>query len=817
MPLDYGSDAHLESTWVRCSEAWRWEKKGAQTKPSRWFQVHDAAKAQLPWFACLGMVMDYVGLYEQWDDKIADAVAEGGSVKQVSTDARLGPQPGPTEDHHPAENGSRPGVKESDQKAKGILRKAKSYKHLAWALSNNWNLHSAWCFMRPLTKPVRVEHTRTLEAQTSVEGSRAWAQSMASGKRKYCAEVMNAFLDGKTARRAGFCAHGALEESIVPALKSQKLVANGLWKYCCLLVATEYTWLARYTETPLGKFMALDTNAEEEKNATLAVLKVWWEYLLELERLSLEDEEIGWDIDSALNLAFWPRQVFVRELFLGLAEAKFELVPDDIMDDIVSFNKMYRSTKANEDASNVLRDKARHCKGGKIGRMRRQYALLESHILKDIERVTPAPRRVNQEEPPPLPSDMFGTLQDHTFTLDERLLDECMAGKPTPGSTEYLLKPTVWVALLHYKGQLYNLNTAFQTLFFRPGDIVYAVDSDVHALVLQRNDWAALLADVLLKPVDDEWEEVELRRAAENDLKCNFVCGVDPTAWNAWKVTPMIPREARRSGLDSKYWSQNNLMVNRWGPPDSVFQRSARVGFRDISCVQLQKYIRVHQIPYEGTFPALLRDVCTLLIKHAFPDFTDKEVEECLKRRGSVTTKEMPTVLDQATVEKLAVTDFVDEGGGNDVIDDVVDAVRKSAEQQFRQKPSRPSKPAAVGGEGGGSKPTAGTGAEAAGSHPKGRIVPKQHYTVAEAKKFMPQALGATIVMTTTGSWESRYRYRKTFPKSHAQKFQEGNIDSEYGALTACLRWAWNVHFETCPDAAPCEWDFSTLASGSGG
>jgi hypothetical protein len=79
----------------------------------------------------------------------------------------------------------------------------------------------------------------------------------------------------------------------------------------------------------------------------------------------------------------WNQNPYFRELLIGLDECKFKQVPDDIAEDIGLYTELPRTSKPNEDAHNIQRDRARHSKSGKCGRKRGYHSLTSSRILED--------------------------------------------------------------------------------------------------------------------------------------------------------------------------------------------------------------------------------------------------------------------------------------------------------------------------------------------------------------------------------------------------------------------------------------------------
>lgn len=110
-------------------------------------------------------------------------------------------------------------------------------------------------------------------------------------------------------------------------------IADSAWAFLLSCVADEVLWLRRYSHSLPGKLFALlDAEARQE---TLATLRMWWDVVESAERAAMHDALV----EQALGLVPWYHSTWVRELLLGLAEANFELAPDDLLEELGRLHK----------------------------------------------------------------------------------------------------------------------------------------------------------------------------------------------------------------------------------------------------------------------------------------------------------------------------------------------------------------------------------------------------------------------------------------------------------------------------------------------
>lgn len=75
-------------------------------------------------------------------------------------------------------------------------------------------------------------------------------------------------------------------------------------------------------------------------------------------------------------------------------------------------------------------------------------------------------------------------------------------------------------------------------------------------------------------------------------------------------------------------------------------------------------------------------------------------------------------------------------------------------------------------------------------------------YVLAEARKYMPVAVGAILSMHTNRAWEAKYPV-KVAPFSHSRKFTPADAESSFAALKEVLRWAWKHHHTATGEKPP--------------
>ena len=83
----------------------------------------------------------------------------------------------------------------------------------------------------------------------------------------------------------------------------------------------------------------------------------------------------------------------------------------------------------------------------------------------------------------------------------------------------------------------------------------------------------------------------------------------------------------------------------------------------------------------------------------------------------------------------------------------------------------------------------------------------ERYYSLAEARKLMPQISGAPIAIHDRNhSWECRYPVpNDIFPTTRSKVFNPEDGASQFSTMLQCLAWAWRHHKrQTGQD---CPWD----------
>ena len=85
-------------------------------------------------------------------------------------------------------------------------------------------------------------------------------------------------------------------------------------------------------------------------------------------------------------------------------------------------------------------------------------------------------------------------------------------------------------------------------------------------------------------------------------------------------------------------------------------------------------------------------------------------------------------------------------------------------------------------------------------SHGAWPPLPPTAPTREDAAKYLPVVTGCTITTHSNKAWESKYKRRSKYPRSHTITFDPENATSCHEAVIECIAWTWHVHKQEQPD-----------------
>ncbi len=121
MPSSFGTKNHEEHVWQRTNECWTFQRKGTRTKAARWWQPHNQTREHATTMAMEAMLLDYIGMHEDWDlEEPAATTTKNGPASASATD------PTAHADAAAPAVPARVPTKRSDDAARALLHKCKT-------------------------------------------------------------------------------------------------------------------------------------------------------------------------------------------------------------------------------------------------------------------------------------------------------------------------------------------------------------------------------------------------------------------------------------------------------------------------------------------------------------------------------------------------------------------------------------------------------------------------------------------------------------------------------------------------------------------
>ena len=786
LPSEYGAPSHIQWVWERTREAKILCNKGFRPKEGRWFQVFTRGREMHREWAALELVLLYVGLHQQWFFEGEATKTNARAAVPPSSHASVGKEFG--NDGGSAADASetrKTTVEASNQEVEKAKLKTKNLLHLSYGIAGNDGLRALWFCLTALTEPIMKEHSETLISHSTPRGGQAWAERMANGCCEYLGECFLVLSSECILREAGLCQTSSSNTSDWLSDDMAESMCQVLLRYLCRVVGTEYLWLMRYHASLPGFFPALLQNSTQA--SALVQIREWWECLVAAEGIADNN-----DLQLALSCIRWPQATWVRELLVGLVEADWKQVPEDVFQEIKDFAQCWKSTKIVEDGFNHLRDRIRHDKGGKLSRVGRTHALMTSSLLEDTGRPPKGESAMGKAiASRDISEAAFHSSSNKSFSLGQEFLDDWMQSKDDNSDPLTSHEGLIWQSILHFRGSWNCMGQIWFSVLALPGTLLHNVDSSgLGGLVLHATQRGVLVLKVQLQKVVGTWVRLILPTRPglmREGIQPLFIVSLDK--WTSLPVVALSPRSAASWGWPRQRCSAIQLAVKK-EKPSTLLQSAAREGFRMLTVPWMQR-LWVH-LKIEGTRPTLEADLAEALIRHVMPDAGAEEVADCLSRRRRDERPFLNTVL---TEEGVQVVEDHMQGM------EVQEVVRSEGKALACAAKLRDKKQATFRDP----EHNLAPGAAASSSAVRQEIEAKA-YTVAEAKKMLPKVSYCSIAIHTDSAWEVKYPKQEP-PKSHSRSFTPGESKSSFDALKHCLRWVWSVHTELTGQQCPWKLD----------
>ena len=827
---EFGSQEHMTATWESLTDSRTWLHKGETAKSGRWFQFTRRWRDRRAELSKLMLSLVYIGVHLSWWPSIMHSPLgalmygnDAARVAEAGADAAVGDADEPSSSRAASASASRGhadpsrGVSASNLEAERASSD-KNMLYLAASIIGN-NVHCALLdAVCHVTWFVDRMHSEVLIGAKTVRGSIHVHETRASGSWPHLADIVRATRDFDLLVRMGVISYSdptVLWKAI--STEDAQKISRSVLDFVQHIISLELLdVLSSYMSFP-GAFAWL--LRVEELPVHLAFMQRVWEAVCHA-----KDSWVLSFVDSLI----WPSNPFVRQQFIGLAEADWQLVPRDI-DNTVRELFSETGTKLIEDSFNHLRATTSTNRKGHLGPAAQWHALHEANLLEESGREKVAVVGADRA------GVTNGGLHDATFrpksatfslgtdTLKAFMADHSAA--TTMSAERHMKLPLTLSALLWCNEDYEKLKLCWLSRLLPPGALIFQRDrilGDEGFLVLSVSDCGAVAWKVDFVFCDGSaWAVLKGDGQSWEILHC-----VDPDQWLVYTSRAVAPHLiARRIGpalAKSEHLLGFTLEVTNMLDPMTPLQYNAFEGFKGWAVPTMLELWRWSPWPIPKPRPHLEMDVCGALVKFVFPDFTQDQVMECLARRSEqkaaafaseISLANMHLVedvidsADKAVVVKQVARDEEERRANrlrgtphrvpaNDTVGDRAVAVAVDAAEPVDPMPASSSSSSGAGGAAIASTGTVLAVRPSPGVAAKARpVLEGDRVDIHVARAFCPATAGCTLSIHSGRAWQVVYKARVSEgPKSHMRTWR---VDAEHKpCLLECLRWVWAVHTE---------------------
>ncbi len=470
-----------------------------------------------------------------------------------------------------------------------------------------------------------------------------------------------------------------------------------------------------------------------------------------------------------------------------LAEIDFDhkKMTEEIVALIRGYSRSWLSSLINEDGFNHLRGQALNHSAGQMGREARWgnlalSSLLAKHGRKTFE-ITPVAR---QNGPGRVPESSFVATNTKDFSLGTDVLHE-MGGKKWVDTSvpNDKLVGAMWKAFQLCDGDMRLIQKCWLALLASPGVVLLSSEPPHFRLVLASNQWLVLYQPLRTITLKD----------TQKILIPNMNSGPKATVLTAWqgvrvvRVRAISPAKVAKEAENSD--TARGIAFMKLRAASSLAECAAREGFRQLNKPYLDKLLALQRIDWKkGRKPKTLVDAVKFLVRHFIPSASAEEIAEAGANRDQMhLQREVAECSVLAKGDNLAaMADCIASDDEEFVANTVANAKKLVSEDQPQQVSGNPKEWIR--------KP----------------VDPSMSYTLAEARKMIPQVRGCKLDLDQKRfhRWKLYYP-RRTWPKNKTQAYGDGTGLNETEALIACLKQGWAWHLEAT--GKECPYDFSIV------
>jgi len=743
----------------------------------------------------------YVGIHRGWWHGVEDTPCFAHEPSGASAAAR--PQATEAPRQAPKSSGSvGRSVRLSNEAVKTLRHNCQGGMHLACTIlgmEETWALMSG---MAAIAQPSHEEHSKTVTILKTKKGTFDWKCSMAAEHHwQYLQDTMDMLFDSDLMLKLGLVSYeGGPTQSLFDDAVAARVSAT-LVDFARLLLAKEVTFYRTYSEDLPSRFASLVHPSADCRAAGAKWVRDAFELVTGAEAAALHDP---WLQDYIGNM-LWPRNTWVREVCIALAEMDWQALPHAIAEEVRHANMGPATSVEEELAFNNCRRNMDSSRTGKLGRKAVWHRCLMSGVLEDSDRPQQRPTAADRVEAKKhfkatLPDSIFDS-RNVEFSLGEELieqyLEQAKAGKSfTPSPERYMLRPQALHALRECGQDYLKLRRAWHAKLAVQGHLLVSKDGATQAWVLEVSEFGVLAWGVQAFKVGGALRYLRLKPAS--DVPWRQIQVWDFDEWCSLEVEAMPPHLVARAKL------QHDCVKEKCGillkcadkKPMPLLKAAARNAFGNLTVAEMSRLVQDEAVPYEGSRPTLEKDLTKLLVTWALPDLSPVELDKIMKLR----TFRAPRV-----IESVLTPENAEAVDGLLVEDDAAALKASVAARAKKEKGHAPGQSSSSSGH----DAARFEGDEFPGEAPASTYKKKldeledKNALLAKAKTLLPQVMGCGIAVNNNERWQVRYDQRKTpGPKSWSQCWRPGQAGmSHVDVLKRAIRWAWSVHLEANPGA----------------
>lgn len=801
---EYGSNKHMECVWQRLMARLCGQKMGKNPKSNRWWSLEARGLAFLGNEAeYLGtfMLLVYLGYTRGWwtrfekspllgflDQELAEDAAEAddgldAAILDTSSDEGedLADDLGDGDaDPQPKSKG------EARKQVADLKRKALHSMHFAAQVMGRPLSKRLFHGMCLFSEPLQQVFGEEMQLLASQWGTADLHMELVQGffEKNLC-KMMQHLCSKSFAQKLGFI--DALGHADGKAVTNEK-VARAVWRLAKASTSAMSLTNLTYTALPPLCFLNLVHPNAEVVEAWMPRIKHMWEILLELEKASLKSTAC----EKWVTSLRFPREQYVRSIFVQLAEVDFAHVPAAVFQELTEFLRAPKSTLLIENCGNLCRRVEKKTGCGKCSPLMAWTRMANSTLLDEFElskvQVTTAAACAGPEM---IKQGVFEASPNDSSLSDEQF-ETLHVKKATWPAQDALARRMAafhwWSAELH-QGNWEQMQPLIWSKLMMPGVLAIRDGDPQGYFVLMSTTMAFLAWRVEQSKAPNDGVQLEWGPVADGP---SLLFVRDPDEWKCIAVKLAFPGDPV---LDPgrKLSKLTPLLVDEQVP---LKEYAARQGLTGFNLAELQKLYRTLQVAKDAHGrPKTKAAYLLAIIKHLLPDMEHEQLE-------AVMNKHDEAVADEAEPSALLFNQDVmglvlQELGDENMEEEYYKCRDRFQAAKLKQQTDRRAA-AKVIMDAGGEAASSQAGAEIRKIH----WPDERGYTQAEAKRFLPPACTLRKDVKRDPRWQIRADW---LSPSVSRGYARDDVGADNHALLACLRIAWAKHtalFSSC-----CPWD----------